>query len=336
MLPDSNFLSAPLWLISLLHVVTLTFHLIAMNFLVGGVIIILFGKFEDKWNHPTVQKFVKLFPNAMAATVSFGVAPLLFVQLVYPKQIYSASIVSGWFWLMIVTAVIISYYFLYASSFTKKTDGRQMPYLVVSLIGLLYVSFIYSSVFSMAEKPDLYQQLYAANQSGLVINPDIGSYIFRWLHMIFGAVTVGGFFVALLGKDNSQAFTVGKNFYLWGMVAAISTGFAYMLGLGDYLRPFMRSPGIWLVTVGFFLSLGSLHFLFKKKFMLSGLMLLISFVAMVVTRHIVRLMYLEGFYDPSTMTVSPQWSVFIVFLILFILMLATVVYMFRLYFGKQE
>ena len=77
MLPDSNFLSVPLWIIDTLNIVTLSLHLVAMNFMFGGIIILLFGKFEDKWNNPIVEKFIKLFPNAMAMTVSFGVAPLL-------------------------------------------------------------------------------------------------------------------------------------------------------------------------------------------------------------------------------------------------------------------
>ena len=335
-LPEYNFLSAPLWLVTTLHIVTLSLHLLAMNFLFGGIIIMVFGKVKDKWNNPVVQKFIKLFPNAMAATVTLGVAPLLFVQLVYHKQIYSASIVSAWFWLMIVGVLIVSYYFLYATSFTKKTNGFQKIYLIIAMLGLTYVSYIYSSVFAMGEKPDLYAQLYAQNQSGFVINPDIGSYLFRWLHMLFGAVTVGGFFVGLIGKDNEDAFRLGKNFYLWGMVASIATGLAYMLGLGDLLKPFMKSPAIWLVTVGFFLSLASLHFMFKRKFWLTGIFLLISFIGMVITRHIVRLLALDGIYDPSSMPISPQWSIFIIFLILFVIMLAVVWYMLKIYFGKQD
>ncbi len=42
-LPDYQFLSAPLWLITVLHVLTLTLHFVAMNFLFGGVIITLYA-----------------------------------------------------------------------------------------------------------------------------------------------------------------------------------------------------------------------------------------------------------------------------------------------------
>jgi len=54
-LPDYNFLSAPLWLVTVLHIVTLTLHFLAMNFVVGGLIAILWGKFTDRWNNPVVK-----------------------------------------------------------------------------------------------------------------------------------------------------------------------------------------------------------------------------------------------------------------------------------------
>jgi len=334
-LPDYHFLSAPLWLITVLHVLTLTLHFAAMNFLVGGIIIVLFGKFKDKWEHPVVQQFVKLFPTAMAATVSLGVAPLLFLQLVYPEQVYSASIVSGWFFLAIVAAVIVAYYLLYGSSFAKPGSGRVPAFLTVALIGLLYVSVVYSNVFSLAERPELYKQLYAQNQSGLMLNPDVGSWIFRWLHMLLGAVTVGGFFIGLLGRKHDDAFAVGKSFYLWGMAAAMIIGFVYLFSLADLMKPFMRSSAIWWLTASIVLSLGSLHFFMKKKFMMAGAMLFVSLLGMVVIRHVVRLLHLEGTFDPAAIPLNPQWSVFLLFLVCFVIAIGAVWYMLRLYFGRQ-
>ena len=333
-LPDYNFISAPLWLITVLHILTLTLHFIAMNFLLGGIIIVLLAKLKDKWNDPTIQKFVKMFPNAMAATVTIGVAPLLFVQLVFHRQIYAASIISGWFWLMIILAVIIGYYFLYASSFSKKTPGNKPVYLSLALICLLYVSFVYSSVFSMAERPEFFKSLYAANQSGFVLNPDLNSYIFRWLHMVLGAVTVGGFFVGLLGRNNPPAFSIGKKFFLYGTLGNALVGFIYLFTLGDILVPFMRSPGIWFLTVGIVLAFGTLHFFFKRRFVIATSMLSVSMLTMVISRHFVRLIKLGAFFEPASLPVRPQWSIFFVFLIAFVAALATVWYMLKLFFDN--
>ncbi len=336
-LPDHNFLAAPLWLITMLHIATFTLHLIAMNFMVGGVIVILFGKFNDRWNDPAVQQLVKLFPSAMAATVTFGVAPLLFLQLVFGRLVYSASIVSAWFWLMIVAVVIIGYYFLYGAAFAGKERGKRIrTCLTISLFCFIYVSFIYSSVFSMAERPELLKMLYAGNQSGLVINPDIGSYIVRWLHTLTGAVMTGSFFTGWIGRNSVEIFNVSRKFYLYGMAAAMISGLGYLMTLGDYIVPFMNSAAPFLLLISVILSLGSLLFFFRKQFIPAGLMLLISFVGMVTTRFIVRLIQLKDIFDPAAIPVKPQWTIFAVFIICFVAAIVLLWYMLKRFFGKYQ
>jgi len=327
-LPSYEFLPGPVWLLTLLHLVTLTVHFLAMNFLVGGVVAVLFGRFEDRWRDPTVKAFLDLFPAAMAATVTFGVAPLLFLQVIYHRQVYAASIVSGWFWLMIPLAAIFSYYFLYAAAFSKAEGaGRKGICLALALLGLITISLVYSSIFSMAENPDLVASLYAANQSGFALNTEVGSWIFRWLHMVLGALTVGGFFVGLLGRDNPPAFSVGKTFYLYGMAAAALFGFIYMFTFGDVLAPFMRHPASWFLWVSVILSGVSVHFFFKRKFVVSGTMLLVSMAGMVVARHTVRLLRLGDRLEVAEVPVRSQWDVFGLFLVCFLAAIGLIAYM---------
>jgi len=336
-LPEYNFLSAPLWLITILHVLTLTLHFAAMNVTVGGIIVLLFGKLQNKWTDPLVQRIVKLLPTSMAATVTLGVAPLLFAQLTYYDQLYSASIISAWFWLLLVGVAIVAYYFLYGAAFAGDSRVGRIPvYLGLALVGFVYISWVYSTVFSLAERPDLYRMVYAANQSGWAVNPDVGSWIFRWLHMLAGAVTVGGFFVGLLGRNSESVYDLGKRFFLWGMMAAMLLGLAYLFTFGEFLLPLMRSTAIWLLLVAVMLSLLSLHFFFKRKFVPAGLMVFVSLLLMVTIRHTVRLLYLEGYFDPAAIPVNPQWSIFLVFLVFFVIALGLVWYMLKLFFTDRQ
>ncbi|MFH1372877.1 MAG: hypothetical protein ABII79_03675 [bacterium] len=331
-LPDYNFLSAPLWLVTLLHWITLTLHFVAMNFVLGGGLVLLFGKLDDKWNHPIIRRFIKLFPTLMAATITLGVAPLLFLQLTFHRQAYSAAIVSAWPWLFVLVAVMIAYYLLYGASFAK--NAKHSTLLALALICMAYVAFVYSATFALVERPAAIAQHYADNQSGLFINPDIGAYGLRWLHMILGALTVGGFFVGLLGRSDDKVYALGKKFFLYGMVAAMIIGLAYLFTLGVDLQPFMRGYGIWSLTVGIILSLAALHFFFKKSFFAAGAMTLVSMLAMVITRHALRLVRLDGIWEPATIPIRPQWSVLAMFLICFVLALGLVWYMLRSYFGS--
>ena len=335
-LPDSNFIPAPLWLITALQIFTLSLHFLAMNFLFGGILAVLQAGSKDRWNNPVVKRLVKMFPSAMALTVTLGVAPLLFLQVVFPGQMYSAAIVSGWLWLGVVVAVITAYFALHRAALkcNDTAEIRRIP-LAVALLGMIYVSLIYSSVFSMAERPGLIHSLYARSQTGLLLNPAWGDYLLRWLHMMLGAVTVGGYFVGLLGKDHPEAYAIGKKYFLWGMILASGAGIGYMGSLTPYMAAFMHSPGIWALTVAVVLSLGSMHFFFAKKFLPSGLMLFVSLMGMVTARHYVRLVKLQGQFDPSTWRVSPQWSPFALFLVCLVIGLAAVFFMLRLFLGAK-
>jgi hypothetical protein len=242
--------------------------------------------------------------------------------------------VSGQLLIAIVGAVMVAYYFLYGASFSTRTS-RIPRFLALAAVLLLFVSFVYSTVFSLAERPGLYRALYAANQSGTVVNPDAGIWLFRWLHMLAGAVTVGGFFVGLLGRNDEPVYRLGRGFLLWGMAASIVLGLAYMMTLGDLLLPLMRSIAIWLVLVSLVLSLGALHFYFKKKFTGAGAMLFVSLLSMVVIRHTLRLIVLKGEWEPASIPVSPQWSVFVIFLGCFVLAIGLLWYMLKLYFTDR-
>lgn len=338
-LPEYDTLPAPLWIVVILHLLTLTLHFVAMNFMFGGIVIVLFGKFENRWQNPVVQSFLKLFPSLMAATVTLGVAPLLFVQLTYGGPVYSASIVSGWLWLLIPVVVIVAYYFLYGSAFAKAGNPKVKGWLLVALLGLLYVSLVYSSVFSMAERPDVQKAIYEGNQSGFALNPNVGDWIFRWLHMVTGAVTVGAFLVGLLGRDDADATAASRRFLVGGMVLAALTGIAYLLTLGDALKPFMKSSGIWSMTAGIVLALGALHFFFKKKWCGAGAMLFVSLGAMVWTRHALRLVVLPEATNPATLyegKVVPQWDVFAIFVVCFVVALALVWWMLKTFFTDRQ
>jgi hypothetical protein len=331
-LPDYNFLPAPLWLVTTLHVVTLALHFLAMNIVLGGVVVLLFARISGKWDDPAVGRIIKVIPSAMAATVTLGVAPLLFLQLAYHRQVYSASITSAWFWLLIIAAVIVAYYLLYGAAFAGGRARARIPVLAsLALLALLYVSWVYSSVFSMAERPDLYHALYATNQSGWAVNSDAGAWLARWLHMLTGAVAVGGFVVGMLGRDSEPVYRAGRGFFLWGSVAAYIMGTAYLITLGDHLSPLMRSPAIWVLAVAVVLSAGALHFYFKRRFAVSAITVGLSVLGMVFVRHTLRLVVLKGHFEPSTIPVVPQWDVFVLFLVFFLAALALVAYMLRLF-----
>ena len=325
-LPSYEYVSAPIWLVTILHVLTLTLHFVAMNFVVGGLFFLLFGKLQGGAEHPVAKRIVKLLPSIMAATITLGVAPLLFLQLVYPGPMYSASIASGWLWLGVIGAAIAGYYLLYTAAFS--TTGRGIRGLLgLALAAFLYISLVYSSVFAMAERPTVFAALHGANPGGWGLNPDMGVWIPRWLHMLLGAGSVGSFLVALLAAKDDAAFKRARLFFTVFMGAAMLSGFAYLGALHEVMKPIMHSAAIWVMTASLVLALGAMHLIWKKKLALTGALLFASLLGMVILRHQVRLIVLGDAYAPSKLLVQSNWGLIGIFLACFVSGLALCAWM---------
>jgi hypothetical protein len=117
------------------------------------------------------------------------------------------------------------------------------------------------------------------------------------------------------------------------MALAAVLGLGYLLSLLPILAALMHTPAIWVLTAAIVLSFGSLHFFFKKNFPVSGAMLFVSLFGMVYARHTVRLLKLAGQFDPTSWRIAPQWGPLVLFLVCFVMALAVVAYMLRLFFG---
>lgn len=329
-LPDYQFIPAPLWILTGLHLLTLTLHFVAMGALAGGTAVLLGWTLKGRGHAPAGRRLAKALPMAMAATVTLGVAPLLFAQLVYHRQIYAASVASAWPWLLILAAAVLAYYLLYASALAPETSHRPRIYLAGAVVVFLYVSFVYSATFALAERPEAYAALYASTASGLTLNHDVGEYLFRWGHMIFGALTVGAFFAAALARGDEVALGSAKRWMIVSVVGATVVGLAYLQRLGPDLAPFLGGTGLYAILASIALTALALWAFFTGRLVVSGGLLTLSVAGMAVARHTLRLVRLgEAGFEPTSLHVHPQWGVFAVFSVSLVLALAVVAWMIR-------
>ena len=119
---------APAWILWALLQLTFFCHLLAMNVVLGGSILALHWRFSrrpDDAEHraAVVHAFSKALPVAIAAAVTLGVAPLLFVQVLYGRLFLTSSILMAWWWLAVVPLVILAYYGAYLLAFRRTTPG---------------------------------------------------------------------------------------------------------------------------------------------------------------------------------------------------------------------
>ncbi len=118
-------LPAPIWLFKLLHIVTLSLHFVAMEILVGGLLIaVLLNIFGRSVSAATAASAIsRRLTIVMTYVINLGVPPLLFAQVLYGRAIYTSSVMIGLRWIAVIPALILAYWLLYR--FAAYARSRQ-------------------------------------------------------------------------------------------------------------------------------------------------------------------------------------------------------------------
>jgi hypothetical protein len=321
----------PFWLLTALHLLTFVLHLAAMSALVGGIVVVLACPAPDRWSRPAVRRLLALFPVLMAATVTLGVAPLLFLQLSYGKIAYAAAITSAWPWFLVPFLAMAGYAWLYAASKRPVGDAAARGRLVLALASLLAVSLVYSATFSLAERPDAYGRLYASTASGWALNPDLATWLPRWVQAITGSIALGAFVTGLVARDDEAVRGAARR-VLAGAAVLCAVAAGARFGLDGRLASALGSTGLVLFAAGAVLPLVAVALLGRAGPWPTGAALALGLVLAVAARHVARLGVLAGTFDPAAPSVRPQWDVFAVFVVCLLGAVAGIAWMLRAWF----
>jgi hypothetical protein len=353
-LPDPLPQPAPLGLLWALLQLTFLLHLVAMNLVLGGSLLALHWRFSRREEGaPQRAAFLAFFagalPVAVAATVTLGVAPLLFVQVLYGRLFFTSSILMAWFWLAIVPLVILAYYGAYLLAFRGETFGRARG--VAGLVMLLFavVAFLQVSNATRSIRPDTFVDAYrASGRGGLTLNLGDPTLWPRYLHVLLGAVAVAALGAALYGvlrrpRDpelGDWAIRRGTTVFGVATAANVFVGMLFLLALPRTVLIRLVGGDAWAMTL---LALGILLSIAVAGLALLALgakevvratwaqvwLLAATLVVMVLLREQVRLIALRdaGFEHPGR--VATQWGPLAVFLVLLVAAVATIGWMAR-------
>ena len=146
-----------LWTLLML---TFLLHIIPMNFVLGGSVIAFLGRYKgqaDATSYPRrmAALIAGWMPVTVAATITFGVAPLLFIQVLYGRLLYTSSILMGWFWWLVIPILIIAYYTSYFLAFRENDNWKRLRLLAAFSSALfLVIGLIYTINMSLMLRPE--------------------------------------------------------------------------------------------------------------------------------------------------------------------------------------
>ena len=134
-------LPAPTTLYLCLYVVTLVAHVVFMNYTLAGAVILGVETARGRASGPVATMLRDWLTFALSLAITAGVAPLLFVQILYREGFYTANLLLGTRWMAVVPALIAGFYLLYAAKI-ERVSARKWLAVAVSVGAVLCFVFV--------------------------------------------------------------------------------------------------------------------------------------------------------------------------------------------------
>ena len=359
--PDPIPLPGPVWLFTGLLLLTFLLHLIPMNLIVGGGILTAVSHFRwrrggaaaDHHRHLAAVAS-RAFPATVAFTITLGVAPLLFVQVLYGQLYFTSSVLMAWPWLAVVALLLLGYYGAYWHSLRFRELGPRAAWLALAVsLTFLAITFLFVNNLSLLQNPAVWRALYLEDPQGLRVYAlrDAGV-VPRFLHFLLASLAVsglavGGLGLARRGRDADFAAWAGRYGVRWfaGATAAQAlVGPWFLLAQPERVRAaFLGASapdaallgGAILLAVAALAILGGGEGLAPPRFAAGAGAAGATVILMVVVRQRVRTLWLEPAFAVDRLPASPQWGAILLFAVLLLAALGLVGWMLSQFLGAR-
>jgi len=194
----------------LLGVLTFALHVAAVQVMLGSGALVLAGAFraDARWRR-LAAAMLATSKIAVSVAIVIGVAPLLFVQVVYDPFWYTSNVLSAWWVIGFIVVLIAGYSAMYGfywlNDDLRARPGRHGWLMVASLALLLLVGWIMHVLSYQMLWPEHWREWYAP---GGTVDPS-GRSLHAW------SVTRFAFFIALAAPVTG-AWLVAVRRYLIG------------------------------------------------------------------------------------------------------------------------
>jgi hypothetical protein len=348
---DPAGLPGPPWLFHVLLVLTFFLHMLFMNLTLGGTLLawvshLRGGGRADTPNGAIAARIIRINVFAISLTITTGIAPLLFIQVLYQQFFYSGTILLGWIWFAMLVLLMGGYYTTYLYKFrgVPRRGSGGGGWLGISVFAFLLIAMIHVAVHLIHVQPDQWSR-FAANP--WVVLGD-RTYWPRFLHFVLASVAFSAMVItwwavrrAAAGDDVEANTAIARTCWkwaLWAIVLQIVDGFVLLAVLPqDVLLGVMRGGVATLapLTLAILLGIGLLVMLARpfeplaKRGLVNGVLaaMFLTVADMSITRHQVRVLYLKPVTSEYHATVAPQRGNFLLFVVLLVAALGAVWYM---------
>lgn len=339
---------APYGLLKALLWLTFTLHLLFVNAVWGGSFLTAVFLVKGREKHREVAAHLASYlPPLMAFAVLFGVAPLLFVQVLYGRLFYTASILLGTPFLLSVPALLLAYGLLYLlEKRCAAGGGRAAAAALAAFLGMGFFGFTFGNLSALLLDPERFPAKYLSHPAGFQYNLADFTVLPRFLHVFLASVALAGLYVAIRGARRlplepergrwqsrsgatwfAGATLVNAAVGTWWLLALPPEGLHAAMG-GSFQGTAGFAAGILFGTAAVVLALLGINSV-KAGAYLHGAAacLILTVFSMVLLRDAVRDALLRA-AEQTPPPFHPQWGAIALFLLLLLGGGALVVYLF--------
>ncbi len=339
LIPAAEAIPSPWGWLEALLLFTFILHILFMNLTVGSAVIALCARLTNRPGGTGAELARELghrLPTTLALQINLGVAPLLFVQVLYGQFLYTSSVLMAGWWLSAIAAVIVGYYCLYVHDAKfVSAPGLSRLALALSLLMLLYTGFLLSNNMTLMLRLSAWGA-HAANPGGSFLNLTDPTLWPRYAHMLLAAPAVAGLYLALTGNKKGRKDWVAHGLawftrltmfqFLVGGWLLVSLPHPVMLAFmgGDRLATA-------LLIAGVLAGLAALLMGVKKNPRGAVALTLVTVALMAVTRAQVRSLTLAPHFTPASLPVTADNTPLFAFVMALVAGLLAIAYMLRVY-----
>ena len=249
-----------------LGVLTWALHIAAVQVMLGASALTLYGAFsrDAHWRR-LAAAMITTAKIAVSVAIVLGVAPLLFVQVIYDPFWYTSNVLSArWvigFIIILILAYLAMYAFYYRNHSLATQPTRSAWQLVVSLVLMLVVGWIMHVLSYQMLLPEQWMSWYAPNGVIDAGGQSLHGYsITRFAFFILLSVAVAAAWLFayrryLMGRTGEDAgyiawlLPLAHKLMLAGGVLAVASGALWLVTLPEKMAWFATSSWMWASAI---------------------------------------------------------------------------------------
>ena len=344
---DPSPIPAPVWLMKFLSLVTLALHFSAVMILVGCLLLVIWLNYRglSKRNvdvNSAAYVIARRLPVVMTFVINLGVPPLLFAQVLYGRAIYSSSVLIGALWISVLFQLMLAYWLIYKTIARLEANKPAWPLALITLLIVMGIGQIYAMNMTLMLHPESWKEMYFNSPSGLQGYHGDPTTTPRWLFVMAGGLVFGGLWSVMLSNmkhigDGVKATLrrSGGGLAAVGCLVQLACAYLVVTGQPDAVKQGLGGP-LYLISGILFVATTAVAGLLAigqaakaaSNVLLGAAGVVVAFLAnagAAIFRDGIRdLTLLQKGYNVWQRTENSNWSVIVIFLLLFVSMLGII------------